>query len=200
MGFQTNVFINCPFDLPYQELLKPLLFAIRKIGFQPRIALERFDSGEVRLDKLKELILESQFSIHDLSRIKTEISGEYFRLNMPFELGIDLGCKIFHPDKRYQRKKFLVLEDEKHSVQKGLSDFSFADCKNHSGNAELMVTAVRNWFVECGLKKVPPASKIWDEYNVFYSELFLRKQVEGYKKKDIEELPVPEFLQFIDEI
>ena len=53
MAFQRNVFINCPFDLEYQTLLKPLLFTIRTIGFYPRISLERFDSGEVRLDKIK---------------------------------------------------------------------------------------------------------------------------------------------------
>ena len=94
----------------------------------------------------------------------------------------------------------MLLEDQKHSVQKGLSDMSFADCKSHRSNAESMVVAVRNWFVECGLKKVPPASKIWEDYNIFYSGLFLRKKEEGYRQKDIDELPVPEFIQFIDEV
>ena len=50
MAFHINVFLNCPFRLSYQELLKPLLFTIRKIGFTHRIALERFDSSEVQLD------------------------------------------------------------------------------------------------------------------------------------------------------
>jgi hypothetical protein len=200
MAFQTNVFINCPFDSTYQNLLKPLLFTIRKVGFIPRIALERFDSGEVRLDKIKELVLESKFSIHDLSRIRSTDKGEYFRLNMPFELGLDLGCKIYHPVKKYRSKKLLVLEGERYSVQKGLSDLSFADCKFHANDAENIVTAVRNWFVEVGLKGIPPPSMIWDDYNLFYSELYERKMGEGYQKKDIEALPVPEFIQFIDEV
>jgi hypothetical protein len=68
MGFERNVFVNCPFDKRFQPLLRPLLFTIIYLGLQPRIALERTDSGESRLDKILELIRESKYSIHDLSR------------------------------------------------------------------------------------------------------------------------------------
>ncbi|MDB5227714.1 MAG: hypothetical protein JWN78_1907 [Bacteroidota bacterium] len=200
MAFKRNVFINCPFDTNYHTLLKPLLFTIRKIGFTPRIALERFDSGEARFDKIKELLLESKYSIHDLSRIKSVNEEEYFRLNMPFELGVDFGCKLYHPNNKYRSNRFLLMEGEQYSVQKGLSDFSFADCKCHNNNSEQIVTLVRNWFIETGILNLPPPSKIWDEYNIFYSELYLRKKPEGYSRKDIVELPIPEFIQFIDEV
>ncbi len=63
-----NVFINCPFDNQYFPLLKAQLFALINIGKKPRIS-ETTDSGEVRLHKIKELMLESKCSIHDLSRI-----------------------------------------------------------------------------------------------------------------------------------
>ena len=63
-----NVFINCPFDNQYFPLLKALLFALIYIGKQPQIS-ETTDSGEARLHKIKELMLESKYSIHDLSRI-----------------------------------------------------------------------------------------------------------------------------------
>ena len=76
MDFDKNVFINCPFDNAYFPLLKPLLYAIKKIGFNPRISLERNDSGEVRLYKIKELIESSKFGIHDLSRVKAKAKGE----------------------------------------------------------------------------------------------------------------------------
>jgi hypothetical protein len=200
MAFRSNVFINCPFDAEYQVLLKPLLYTIKIIGLQPRIALERFDSGEVRLNKIQELLEESYYSIHDLSRIKSQDSNEYFRLNMPLELGIDLGCRLYHPDRKYRSKKFLILESEKYSVHKGLSDFGFADCKCHDNDAERITILVRNWFVETGRTNVAPPSKIWKDYNLFYSRLYQSKKPLGYSKQDIETLPIPEFIQFMDEV
>ena len=44
--FSKNVFINCPFDEQYIPLLRSILFTIVYLGFTPRIASERFDSGE----------------------------------------------------------------------------------------------------------------------------------------------------------
>jgi hypothetical protein len=40
MGFETNVFINCPFDGDYLPLLRPMLFCVLSLGLEPRIALE----------------------------------------------------------------------------------------------------------------------------------------------------------------
>ena len=79
--------MNCPFDKGYVSLLRPLLFTVISLGYQPRIASERSDSGENRIDKICQLIKESRYSIHDLSRLKAEEIGEFYRLNMPFELG-----------------------------------------------------------------------------------------------------------------
>lgn len=199
MDFNNNIFINCPFDDEYFPLLKPLLYTIKKIGFTPRISLERNDSGEIRLNKIKELIESSKYSIHDLSRAKAKKKGEYFRQNMPFELGIDLGCRDYNSEEKYKAKKILILEEEKYSTQKALSDLSFADCKCHKGDAEELVYEVRNWFAEIGLNKVPSASSIWDGYNIFYADLFEDKSKEGFLPKDINRLPIAEFMNYIDE-
>jgi hypothetical protein len=92
-GFSKNVFINCPFDSEYDSLLRPILFTILYLGHNPQIASQTSDSGEQRINKILSLILKSKFSIHDLSRLKSAKSGEFFRLNMPFELGIDYACR-----------------------------------------------------------------------------------------------------------
>lgn len=89
--FESNVFINCPFDREYYSLLRPLLFTIVFLGFNPRLATERSDSGENRLEKIRELIRDSKYSIHDLSRLRSKKAKEFYRLNMPFELGMDYG-------------------------------------------------------------------------------------------------------------
>ena len=197
MNFEKNIFINCPFDDDYFPLLKPLLYTVKRIGFNPRISLERNDSGEVRLHKIQELIESSKYSIHDLSRARAKKEGEYFRLNMPFELGLDLGCKNYKSGKK--DKKILILEEEKYSVQKALSDLSFADCKCHKGDEEELVYEVRNWFAENGIKDVPSASSIWDDFNIFYADLYEEKAKKGFKPKDINRLPIAEFMEYIDE-
>jgi hypothetical protein len=196
---EKNIFINCPFDNEYSSLLKTLIFTLKKTGFNPRLALERYDSGEVRLYKIKELIEASKYSIHDLSRLKAREIGEFFRLNMPFELGLDLGCRDYNSNTAYRNKRILILEEERYSVQKALSDLSFADCKCHMGESEELVYEVRNWLLEIGFKKIQSASSIWDEYNYFMADLYAEKVKKGFKSKDIERLPIPEFIDSIND-
>ena len=54
--FSRCVFVNCPFDSEYLPLLRPLLFTIIYVRFMPRIASERSDSGENRIDKIAHAI------------------------------------------------------------------------------------------------------------------------------------------------
>lgn len=196
--FDQNVFINCPFDDEYRTLLKPLLFTIRYCRLNPRIASERMDSGEIRFDKILEIIQDSKFSIHDLSRVKADEAGEYYRMNMPLEIGLDFGCKEFHPDPKYRQKKSLILEGERFSLHKALSDLSGADVKCHHNQAEKMVESVRSWLVEIDLQRVPGPNLIWDDFNFFNADLYSQFSKNGFKDAQIDRLPIPEFLDFMD--
>lgn len=91
MAFRTNVFINCPFDDQYQPILRAVIFCTIDLGFTPRIALERLDSGETRVAKIVELIEASKYAIHDLSRLKANRAGEFpsehaFRTRLGYRL------------------------------------------------------------------------------------------------------------------
>ncbi|MFZ4526061.1 MAG: hypothetical protein ACOYOE_11050 [Chlorobium sp.] len=90
-SFDRSVFVNVPYDNQFKSLLRPLLFCLVYGGMTPRLALERRDSGELRLNKIVKLIRNSKYAIHDLSRMQAREAGELFRLNMPFELGLDIG-------------------------------------------------------------------------------------------------------------
>lgn len=157
------------------------------------------DSGEVRLEKIKELILESRIGIHDLSRCKSADKGEYYRFNMPFELALDLAAREFNPTEKLRRKVILILEEERYSVQKALSDLSFSDPKCHKGEPEELVYQLRDWFYEIGYKNIGSPSSLWDSYNFFYADLYDRKINEGFKPKDVDRLTVLEFLDEIKE-
>jgi len=78
--FENSVFVNCPFDEDYAAILQSVLFCLVYLGMVPRIATERIDSGDVRVEKIIELIKSSKYSIHDLSRCQAEKAGDYFRL------------------------------------------------------------------------------------------------------------------------
>lgn len=94
-NYNNNVFINCPFDKQYKDMLQAMLFTLLYCGLEPRIASESSDSLKIRLDKIKNLIKESRYSIHDLCRMEAEKKGDLARFNMPFELGTDFGCRVY---------------------------------------------------------------------------------------------------------
>ena len=126
--FDRNVFINCPFDPAYLSLLRSLLFTIVYFRFVPKIALESSDSGEMRINKICELIKSSRYSIHDLSRLQSSKRKEFYQMNMPFELGIEYGCRYFASD-HLGEKRCLILAKERHDYMQAISDLSGIDIK-----------------------------------------------------------------------
>lgn len=196
--FDFQVFINCPFDDEYLPLFRPLVFTVRFLGFIPRIASERLDSAENRIDKICSLIHSCQYSIHDLSRLRATKKGEYFRMNMPFELGIDYGLRYFGKTK-YKAKRFLILERERYEFQKAISDLSGVDIKAHHDKPYDIVRAVRNWFIEVGNRSLAPSPRsVWYSFNKFASDFFNARSAEGYSDEDLNFMPIPEYIDFID--
>ncbi|OAV73409.1 hypothetical protein Barb6_00265 [Bacteroidales bacterium Barb6] len=164
-NFEKNIFIHCPFDNDYYPLLRPVLFTVLYHGHIPRIATESFDSGNLRIEKIKILINSSKYSIHDLSRIEAKKKGDIYRLNMPFELGLDFGCKCFsNPDNKQTEKRILIIEEKQYRYMRAISDINGFDIKFHENEPIKVVRAVRNWFVEAvGLIKESPTA-IWDSF------------------------------------
>lgn len=197
MSFGKNVFVNCPFDESFYPLLRPLLFTIIYVGLKPRIATERLDSGEARVVKIVELIQESKYAIHDLSRIKAARKGEFFRLNMPFELGLDVGCRLFKGGECAE-KLCLILVGERYKYQAAISDLANSDVANHQNIPQDVVVEVRNWLSStCGLGADGP-TRIWDAFNVFMGDNYDALTERGFSDSDIERLPVAELMQCME--
>lgn len=199
--YESNVFVNCPFDEDYRPLMRPLLFTVICLGYTPRLASERSDSGENRVDKICDLIYESKYSIHDLSRLKSEEAGEFYRLNMPFELGIDYGARRYGSDVM-AGKRCMILETAPYDYQVALSDLSGVDIKNHDDKPEEIVRAVRDWFYETvQLTNLHSPTKIWNWFTDFQTYLFESRQENGLSEedvtKDIERMPVSEYIDSV---
>jgi hypothetical protein len=198
MPFETNVFINCPFDTQYTPLLRPLLFTVIFVGLEPKIS-ETADSGQQRVNLIQDLILSSKYSIHDLSRVEARRVRDLPRFNMPFELGLDIGCKNFGSGVSLKSKRCLILEKDQYRYQRILSDISGNDIAAHNENAETLILRVRGWFFTQNIPNVPVASKIWNSYNEFESYIGPYLVSEGYRKIDIDEMPKSEFIAYVKE-
>jgi len=196
-NFNKSVFINCPFDEDYRQILLSILFAVKCLGFIPRLSLEKSDAGTARLANIVLLIESCKFGIHDLSRILAEKEGEHARMNMPFELGIDYGCKSYK-DGIHKHKKMLVLEKERYRFQRALSDLSGSDIKNHNDDPIKATKAIRDWFITEELKTGPSHKTIWYRFNDFTSDLSDKLINEGHELEDFDDVPIPEIMAYMD--
>ncbi len=192
MAFESNVFINCPFDKFYVPLLQPLLFTIVYLDLNPLVSETR-SSGQVRVEQIKKLITRSKYSIHDISRSEALKEKDLPRFNMPFEMGLDLGCQAYGKGK-LGFKKSLVLEKTRYHYQRVISDIAGQDIENHNDNPEELIRKVRNWFSSVLHSHQPSPTLIWEAYNDFLDSIIEQLKKELFSKDDIESLPVSNFI------
>ncbi|MFG1375570.1 hypothetical protein [Xanthobacter autotrophicus] len=192
--FERSVFINCPFDKAYEPILQAIAFCVIYLGFVPRLALECNDSAALRLPRLLDLIQGSKFSIHDLSRCQSARKGEHFRLNMPFELGLDYGCREFFGQDRGE-KKILILEEKPYRYQAALSDISGCDIQAHGADFQTASRKVRNWLVaEAGADGLG-AARILGAYVDFQEWHYEQQLSHGFSEDDIQDYPTIELVR-----
>ncbi|WP_426235358.1 hypothetical protein [Pararhizobium sp. DWP1-1-3] len=189
--FDRNVFINCPFDAEFAALLQAAVFCVVYFGLTPRLASERLEAGENRLDKIVDLIQRSRYSIHDLSRCRAREAGEFLRMNMPFELGVDLGYRRSGA-KGAHLKKFLIFEREPYDLKRTLSDIAGQDVDHHRDDYETVIKKVRDFFrVEANVD-APGPSKLVSDYATFQGWMTEKKIHEGHSEREAVNLPMQE--------
>jgi hypothetical protein len=187
------VFINCPFDDEYAPLLEAVVFCVVYFGYSPRLANERLEAGENRLDKIVSMMRGSKYSIHDLSRCRAKKSAEYLRMNMPFEFGVDLGLRR-SGIRIFQDKKFLIFEEKQYDLKRSLSDVAGQDVDFHNGDYETVIKKVRHFFRVEANARAPGPSKIVSDYATFQGWMMEKKLSEGHSEEEAVGLPTRERL------
>jgi hypothetical protein len=186
--FDTNVFINCPFDGIYTPLLRSIVFTVLACGFTPLSALQKRDGGEVRLDKIKRLIRSSRLGIHDISRTDADVGSGLPRFNMPFELGLDLGAKEY--GKTYLcTKHTLIFDTERYRYQQFLSDIAGQDISAHHAAPSIAMGKVRDWLNSLRTSHTPPLASpatLQQQYAIFLAELPLICDRVGLDEPDLD--------------
>jgi hypothetical protein len=181
----ADVFINCPFDDEFAPAFRALVFAVIACGFRVRCAREMSDGTETRIDKLYNIIEQSRFSVHDLSRTELDPINKLPRFNMPLELGIFLGAKRFG-DPAQKMKRCLILDTEQYRFQKFISDLAGMDITAHGGDPGRIVGCIRDWLVIVSKRKtIPDRAVVVDSFDRFIAGLPAIAKAAGLKPDDL---------------
>jgi hypothetical protein len=170
LEYERRVFINCPFDPEYQPLFRALVFAVEDCRYLARCSLEVEDSGEVRVNKIIRIIKGCALGIHDISRIELNPEG-LPRFNMPYELGLFIGCTVFASG-RHKNKKSLILDRERHRYARFISDIAGQDIQDHGNDVDQLIRKVRNWLAsQSQTRRIPGADTIIRRFHAFCAAL-----------------------------
>lgn len=139
----ADVFLNIPYDKPFQNLCLAYISGISAFGLVPRATLE-IPSGARRLDRILQLIQACQYSVHDLSRVELDAKRPPTpRFNMPFELGLSVAwTKISSSEHTW-----FVYESRIRRLSKSLSDLDGTDAHIHSATVKGVFRELCNAFV-----------------------------------------------------
>jgi hypothetical protein len=170
-AYEDSVFLNVPFDRKYKRLFDSLVFVVHDCGFIARSALEVEDSGQARVEKILNIIEESKFGIHDISRAGIDRATKLARFNMPLELGFFLGAKRYG-SKQDREKRCLILDREKYRYRDFCSDISGQDIRAHNDQPRDAIRAVRDWLSSHRTSIQMPGGKvIFDRYEGFCAQI-----------------------------
>jgi hypothetical protein len=159
-----SVSLNIPYDPAFENLLLAYIAAISAYGFGPRATLE-IPFGQRRLDRILLLIQQSQYSVHDLSRVQLDRKAPSTpRFNMPFELGLVIALeRTTHPD-----HSWIVCETVPHRIKKSLSDLDGTDAYIHGGTIAGVFRELGNAFV--GSSRQPTVREMSQIYRVLRAQ------------------------------
>jgi hypothetical protein len=186
--YKESVFLNVPFDRSYKPLLEAAVFAIYDCGFVARCASEDEDSSAIRLEKIFELIRQSKYGIHDISRVELDLKNGLPRFNMPLELGIWLGAKRFGK-KKQRSKRALVLDRFEHRFKIYCSDISGQDIRSHDNDPLVVIRRIRNWLRNSPDYKgvaFPGPGRMVARYRHFRAALSKNCRTEGLNARQLE--------------
>lgn len=152
----------------------------------PRCALEEADSGAFRLSNIQEIIRASKYTIHDLSRVELSGDTRLPRFNMPFELGLDIGCRVYGSNQA-RKKRCLVLDSDPYRYKSFLSDISGQDIRSHHNSPATAIHLVRHWLrVVTKRESIPGPISIDDRFARFTSDLPKVCDESGLARNDLQ--------------
>jgi hypothetical protein len=194
--YGENVFVNCPFDEQYRPIFHAVVFAIQDCGFRPRCALEASDAGQPRIQKIVGVIRDCRFGVHDISRTELDDSTELPRFNMPFELGLFLGARMYG-GRQQKLKRCMILDCERYRFQRYISDIAGQDVFDHANLPDNAIVKVRDWLQGAAEgRRLPGGRAIARRYGDFSREL---PEACAHRRVQVDELTFLDYTAAVDE-
>lgn len=137
-----TVFLNIPYDNGFEDLYLAYIVGLMQLGLHVSVALAVPNQG--RLETIISLIEKSDYSVHDLSNIRTTKGIPHF--NMPVELGLALYRSHYSKEKH----GVFVFERKRYRAQRSTSDINGLDPQIHNGTAKGVMAGLRNIFRQPG--------------------------------------------------
>ena len=145
IDFDRNVFINCAFDSTFIHQFRAIVFTVHSCGFIARCAMETGNAEGVRIDKIVRIIKDCRYGIHDLSCIEITEQSPLPRFNMPYELGVFMGCKAFG-GALHKKKDFIVIDSVPHRYKRLVSDLAGFDFPTYDQeDVNSLIKIIRDW-------------------------------------------------------
>ena len=120
----------------------------------------------------------------------------YPRFNMPFELGIFFGARMLG-DEIQKRKNALILEKEKYSYQKYISDLNGIDTKAHNNDPVTAISKLRDWLrTASGRTTIPGYSILTAQYQEFQDHLPALTRQLGFT---VDNIPFIDFVILVED-
>ena len=154
----TDVFLNIPYDKPFEKLCLAYICGLSGLGLVPRATLE-IPGGARRLDRIFALIRDCRYSVHDLSRVELDLKRPATpRFNMPFELGLAVAWERLSPGNH----SWFLCERRAYRLFKSLSDLNGTDAYIHGGSVTGVFRELGNAFVR--LRQQPTIQEMFRIY------------------------------------
>ena len=171
-AYEKSVFVNCPFDSEYRDLMLATVFSVSAHGFVPRSARETEGHSEPRFSRILATIASSKYSIHDLSRSTGEGDLNLGRFNMPLELGMAAAFR-FERDGSSRPHQWLALVPQGFSYQRFVSDLAGFDPARHESSVLSIIREVSAWLgtLEDVIDPAPSALRILESFSSFRDQL-----------------------------
>ncbi len=184
-NYADNVFINCPFDEKFDDMFHAIVFAVFDCGFTARCAREENNGADVRIEKIANIIRQSKYGIHDISRTELCSKTNLPRFNMPLELGMFMGAKRYG-DAQQKQKVCLITDKTKYRYFKYISDINGQDIQAHGNKITTSVKLVSDWLRNSSKRDtIPGGIEIARRYKLFSKELPEICKVSKIEKKEL---------------
>ena len=104
---------------------------------------------------------------------------------MPFELGLDIGCRKFGR-RHFGQKRILILDSKRYRYQAFISDISGQDIHQHNNIPDNLIRLVRDWLrVNSGRSSLPGQRDIVRSFRGFTRSLPENCRQNGLDRKDL---------------